>query len=382
MTAAGTYSIDSLREKARRRIPRFAFDFLDGGAGTEAGLNRNRAAFENMRLLPRAMVNVEERSLATEFLGQRWSAPFGVAPIGMGNLIWPGADELVAAAACDADIPYILSTAGTTALERIAAIAPEHAWFQLYVGKSQAIVDDLLERVARAGFQVLVVTVDVPAPGRRLRDQHNGLSLPLKPSAMWGIELAAHPAWSFATLRRGAPRFANLEPYAARNASASSLATLMAEQSSGRLDLDLVREIRTRWKGRMILKGILSPEDAARGRDIGADAVIVSNHGGRQLSGAPATLEALPAIRGKVGPDFPLILDGGIRAGEDVAKALAAGADFTLIGRAVMYGVAAMPSGAGHAINLLKAELGQTCAQLGVVSPDEIDERFLFTGGY
>ena len=155
----------------------------------------------------------------------------------------------------------------------------------------------------------------------------------------------------------------------------------MAEQSSGRLDLDLVRAIRTRWKGKMILKGILSPEDAARGRDIGADAVVVSNHGGRQLSGAAATIEALPAIRAKVGPDFPLIFDGGIRAGEDVAKALAAGADFTLIGRAVMYGVAAMPGGAGHAINLLKAELGQACAQLGVTSPAEINERFLFAGG-
>ena len=171
-------------------------------------------------LLPRAMIDVEGRSIAATFFGRRWDAPFGIAPIGMGNLIWPGADAMVAAAARDANIPYVLSTAGTTSMEVIASIAPEHAWFQLYVGKSQVIVDDLISRADRAGFEVLVVTVDVPAPGRRLRDQRNGLRLPLRPSAVWGIELATHPVWSLATLRKGPPRFANLEPYAASNASA------------------------------------------------------------------------------------------------------------------------------------------------------------------
>jgi len=378
MTPAGTYSIDGLRERARRRVPRFAFDFLDGGAGSEAGLSRNRDAFERMRLQPRAMIDVESRSLVSEFFGRRWAAPFGVAPIGMGNLIWPGADEMVAAAARAADIPYVLSTAGTTSLETIAKIAPEHAWFQLYVGKSQSIVDDLIARAERAGFEVLVVTVDVPAPGRRLRDQQNGLSLPLRPSAMWGVQLATHPSWSIAMLRKGLPRFENLEPYAANNASASSLATLMAEQSSGRLDQRLLAQIRRRWKGRLVIKGILSPQDAAIARDIGADAVIVSNHGGRQLSSAPAPLEALPGIRQSVGPHFPLLLDGGIRSGEDVAKALVAGADFALVGRAVMYGVAAMRDGAAHAISLLKAELNQTCAQLGVTSISALDGQFAF----
>ena len=305
MKTPASYCIDGLREQARRRIPRFAFDFLDGGAGNETGLARNRAAFEHMGLLPRAMIDVEGRSIAATFFGRRWDAPFGIAPIGMGNLIWPGADAMVAAAARDANIPYVLSTAGTTSMEVIASIAPEHAWFQLYVGKSQVIVDDLISRADRAGFEVLVVTVDVPAPGRRLRDQRNGLRLPLRPSAVWGIELATHPVWSLATLRKGPPRFANLEPYAASNASAASLATLMAEQSSGRLDRSLLSEIRRRWPRRLVIKGILSPQDAMIARDLGADAVIVSNHGGRQLDGAPASLEALPAIRREVGPQFP-----------------------------------------------------------------------------
>jgi len=374
----GAYSIDSLREQARRRIPRFAFDFLDGGAGSESGLARNRAAFERMQLLPRTMVDVEGRSIATNFFGRKWDAPFGVAPIGMGNLIWPGADAIVAAAAREANIPYILSTAGTTSMEIIADIAPEHAWFQLYVGKSQRIVDDLIERADRAGFEVLVITVDVPAPGRRLRDQRNGLKLPLRPSAMMGVQLATRPIWSLATLREGLPRFANLKPYAERGASTASLAALMAEQSSGRLDVSLLREIRRRWPRRLVIKGILSPLDAVIARDFGADAVIVSNHGGRQLDGAPASLEALPAIRREVGPDFPLLLDGGIRSGEDLAKAIIAGADFALAGRAVMYGVAAMPGGAVQAIELLKTELSQTCAQLGVTSIEELDDRFAF----
>jgi isopentenyl diphosphate isomerase/L-lactate dehydrogenase-like FMN-dependent dehydrogenase len=378
MTSARPPSVLDLRARARRRLPRFAFDFLDGGAGAETGLSRNCAALDRIRLLPRALVNVESRTLETEFFGRRWSAPFGVAPIGMANLIWPDADIQVVHAARAANIPYILSTAATTSLETIAAIAPEHAWFQLYVGKSEKIVSDLIDRVDRAGFDVLVITVDVPAPGRRLRDLRNGLSLPLRPSASWALELMSHPTWSLSTLRYGAPRFANLEPYAETNASAASLASLMAEQSSGRLEWALIAQIRTRWKRRLVLKGILSPADALKARDHGADAIVVSNHGGRQLNAAPATIEALPAIRKAVGDDFPLIFDGGIRAGEDIAKALAAGADFTLLGRAVMYGAAAMPQGAAHVIDLLQSELSQTCAQLGVVGIDEIDDRFLF----
>ncbi|MDC7786742.1 alpha-hydroxy acid oxidase [Rhodoplanes sp. TEM] len=368
-------SIPDLRRRARRRLPRFVFDFLDGGAGSEAGLARNAVAFDRVLFRPRALVDVEARSLKTAFLGRDWAAPIGLAPVGLGNLVWPGAERRLAAAAAAADIPYVLSTPATTPLEAIAGVAPHHAWFQLYVGKSQAIVDDLIDRAAAAGYGVLVVTVDIPAPGRRLRDLRNGFTLPFRPSLRLALDLALHPAWSLATLRHGAPRFANLEKYAPAGAGARSLAALMAEQSSGRLDWRLLAQIRRRWSGRLVVKGILSPDDAVLAREAGVDAVWVSNHGGRQLDGAPATLAVLPAIRAAVGPDFPLAVDGGIRSGEHVIKALALGASFTFVGRPVLYGAAAGPAGAAEAIAILVAEASGTLAQLGLTGIDAVDAR-------
>jgi L-lactate dehydrogenase (cytochrome) len=373
-------SIEDLRDSARRRLPRFVFDFLDGGAGREAGLARNEAAFDRVLFRPRALVDVEARTLATTFLGRAWAAPVGAAPVGLGNLVWPGAERAIATAAVAADVPYVLSTPATTSLEEIAALAPRHAWFQLHVGRSQAIVDDLIDRAEAAGLDVLVVTVDVPAPGRRRRDLRNGFTLPFRPSLSLALDLALHPAWSLATLRHGAPRFANLEKYAPPGAGARSLAALMAEQSSGRLDWSLLEEIRRRWPRRLVLKGILSAADAVLAKNAGVDAVMVSNHGGRQLDGAPATLDVLPEIRAAVGPDYPLALDGGIRSGEDVIKALALGADFTFVGRPLLYGAASGPTGAADAIAVLIAEASGTLAQLGLVDVAAVDERCVACG--
>jgi len=298
-------------------------------------------------------------------LGRRWSAPFGIAPIGLANLLWPGNDTRIAEAAVAEDIPYTLSTAGTTRLEAIARIAPEHAWFQLYVGADDKVVWDIVDRAERSGYEVLFVTVDVPAPGRRLRDLRNGFQLPLKPTVRLAYEVARHPAWALATLRAGSPRFANLEPYMPPSTSTQSLAAFMASQVSGRLDWELLRRLRQRWKGRLVVKGLINPTDAVAARDLGADAIVVSNHGGRQLEGAPATLDVLPGIRRALGPDFPVMIDGGVRSGEDIAKALALGADFVLLGRAIMYAAATSRTGAREAIALVKAELDNALAQMG-----------------
>jgi (S)-mandelate dehydrogenase len=370
---AAFHTIDHLREAARRRLPRFAFDFMDGGSGGEVALRRNRDVFREVALLPRALVNCERRDSSVELLGQVFERPFGIAPIGLANLIWPGADEALARAAAAARIPYILSTAGTTSIEAIAAVSRQ-AWFQLYVGKDQDIVDGLISRADRAGCPVLVVTVDVPAPGKRVRDLANRFSLPFRPDAHMAFDLVRHPSWSLATARAGAPRFANLEQYGAGNASPQSLAALMAGQTSARLDWDLLRTIRSRWPRKLVVKGILHPEDARQAKALGADGIVVSNHGGRQLESAPAPLTMLPAIRSAVGDGMPVLIDGGVRSGEDVAKALALGADLVLLGRAFLYGAAALgpDRGAAEAIRILSDELDRAQAQLGCRTYSEL----------
>lgn len=360
--------VEDYRARARRRIPRFAFDFIDGGAGSEAGIRRNRAAFEQALLQPRVLVDVDGAlSTRRRFLGRDWELPFGVPPFGLANLAWPGADRVLAAAAHDAGAPYVASTPASTSLEELRTVAPTSSWFQLYVAKSPAIVDDLLARAAGAGYDTLVVTVDVPHPGRRRRDMRNRFTLPLRLTPRLAWELARHPAWSLAVARKGAPRFANLERYAEKDASAASLAEFMAAQSSGRLDWSVLAAIRESWKGRLIVKGVTSPEDAKRLAGEGADAIVVSNHGGRQLDAAPASLHALPAVRAAVGPGFPLVVDGGVRCGEDVLKALIAGADFVFVGRPFLYAVAARgEAGAAEMFGLLRAELVNAMAHLGL----------------
>ncbi|ETX13027.1 alpha-hydroxy acid dehydrogenase [Roseivivax halodurans JCM 10272] len=364
---AGVISADDLRRRARRKLPRFAFDYIDGGAGTEAGLARNRAAWLGETLQPKVLVN-SDRALPTErsFLGRRWAMPIGIPPIGLAGLAWPEVDLILASAAEAAGIPYVASTPATVSLERLKSAAPTSGWFQLYVGKSEEITDDLIRRARDAGYETLVVTADVPRPGIRLRDVRNGFSLPLKATPRMAADLALHPAWAIRTFRAGAPRFANLERYAAPGTGAQSLAKLMAGQSSGRLDWTLFRRIREQWPGRLILKGVTSAPDAAQAADLGADAIWVSNHGGRQLDSAPATRDALPAIRKAVPEDFPLAVDGGLRGGEDVLKALVAGADFAFVGRPFLYSVAALGAeGPTRYIETLAAQLDNAMAQIG-----------------
>lgn len=360
------HSIEAMRTAARRRLPKFAFDFIDGGALGEAGLARNISAFDEVQLTPRVLTGCTVRDPGVELFGHRFSLPFGVAPIGLAGLAGPGVDEGLALAALEAGAPYALSTAGTTSIETIAKAAPG-SWFQLYVGRDQPITDDLLLRAEAAGVGALIVTVDVPAPGKRVRDLVNGFGLPLKPTPAMAWDLMTHPVWSLDLALKGAPRFANLERYAERGAGAQSLAALMAAQSSARLDWRLLAEIREAWRGSLIVKGVMHPHDASRLAEMGVDGLVVSNHGGRQLDCAPAPIQALPAIRAAVGPDLPVLVDGGVRSGEDIARALVLGADMALLGRPFLFAAAARGAlrGGRELFALLADELDRAMTQLG-----------------
>jgi isopentenyl diphosphate isomerase/L-lactate dehydrogenase-like FMN-dependent dehydrogenase len=358
-------SVSDFRAGAQRRMPKFAFDYLDGGAGDETGVRRNIEAFDELKLKPRMLVNIEHRDLATSFLGRRWSAPFGTAPIGVGNLLWPRAEETIARAALAANIPYTISTPACTSLETIREIAGENAWFQLYVGRAEEMVSGLVSRAEQAGYDVMLVTVDVPVPPRRLRDIRNNFTMPFAWTPSVVYQLVTHPAWSLQTLRAGRPRFANMERYAPTGA-AQPLARYMSSQVTGRFDWGELKKLRDRWPRRLIAKGLLTAEDTLKAKEIGCDGVVVSNHGGRQLGSLPSSIEMLPEIRKAVGPEFPLILDSGVRSGEHIVKALASGADFVLIGRAMMYAVAALGAkGPKAAIDLLTAEMLNALGQIG-----------------
>ncbi len=356
---------DDFRTLARRRIPRFAFDYLDGGAGHEIGLRRNVEALDALRLMPRMLVNVEKVDLSTTIFGRTWKMPFATAPIGAGGLMWPRGEEAIARAAVAAGIPYTNATPACTSLERIKEVAGDNAWFQLYVGRAEPMVEDLVRRAEAAGYDVMFVTVDVPVPPRRLRDLRNKFTMPFgwSPAVIW--QLVTHPEWSIRTLLNGIPRFANMERYAPIK-GVQPMARYMSSQVTGKFDWDSLKKLRDRWKGKLVPKGLLSAEDCVKAKEIGCDGVVVSNHGGRQLGSLPTSIEVLPGIRAAVGKDFPLILDSGIRSGEHIVKALASGADFCLLGRAIVYSVAGMGvSGPAAAMELLRLEMEQVLGQIG-----------------
>jgi isopentenyl diphosphate isomerase/L-lactate dehydrogenase-like FMN-dependent dehydrogenase len=377
---ADAVNIDDLRRLARRRLPRAAFDFVDGGAESETGLARNRAAFDRLCLLPRYMIDVAQRTQTVELFGRTYASPFGIAPTGLANLAWPGADRTLAESAAAADIPFLLSTAATTTIEEIAAAAPRHTWFQLYFSRERRITEDLIRRAAAAGMQVLVVTADIPAPGWRERDHRNHFTVPLRPTLANVLDLMRRPAWLFATARHGPPRFVNLAPYAPPGIGAQSLVTFMSGQISSSLTWPDIDWIRGLWPGKLVIKGILSPKDAALAAALGVDGIIVSNHGGRQLDAAPAPIEMLPAIRAATGDRLVVMLDSGIRRGADIVKALALGARFVFVGRATLYGAAAGGrAGVDRALAILRQELDRALGQIGCRSLAELTPAHIWT---
>lgn len=369
--------LDDFEPVAKAHLPRPLFGYVAGAAETNASLNGNRLAFDKYRFVPRVMINIAGRSTATTLLSQQFKAPFGIAPLGLAALMAYRGDLVLAKAAAAAGIPMIMSGSSLIPLEEVATAYPQ-AWFQAYLPGEPAAIAALVERVKRAGFQTLVVTVDTPVAANRENNVRAGFSTPLRPSLRLTWEGLSHPRWltgTFATtiLRHGMPHFEN--NYATRGAPILSPTVERDFSDRGHLDWQHLSAIRRQWDGALIIKGVLSATDARIARNCGANGIIVSNHGGRQLDGAVSPLTVLPSIV-EACPDLPVMIDGGIRRGSDVLKALALGARAVFVGRPFVYAASiAGEAGVGHAIRLLTAEISRNMAMLGVNRLDELDPR-------
>ncbi|TNF19779.1 MAG: alpha-hydroxy-acid oxidizing protein [Rhodobacteraceae bacterium] len=356
--------LQDLEEAARRHLPRFVFDFVSGGSGQERALRHNAAALEAVRFIPRVLSGETSPTTEVAVFGQRYAAPFGIAPIGMLGLVRDGAETMLARAARAHDIPMILSTAATRTIEEVAAVAEETFWFQYYPTQLPSLNDDLIDRARAFGCRTLMLTVDTPVPGRRLRDLRNGLQIPPRLTPKTLAQLALRPRWALARARIGAPELANLRGAAGEDRR--SFADTMKLLSAPSMTWDDVAGLRDRWKGHLLVKGLLHPEDVARCAGLGIDGVVLSNHGGRQLDSAVAPVDVLPACRAQAGTDLTIIADGGIRSGEDVAKCLARGADFVLLGRPFVYAAALGEDRIAPMIALLVSQLENTLSLAGV----------------
>ena len=370
------FDVADLRAKAKQRMPRMVFDALDGAAGEETASRRNLTAFKEVCLQGRVLVNVEERSLKTRFNDKEWQMPFGVAPMGMCNLFWPGADEMLARASKHYGFPLGVSTMSSTSLEDMLEQSDGNAWFQLYAGESDELTQGLVSRAAAAGYDTLILTADVPALAPRRRDQKNGFSVPFRMAPRHFVDFCLHPRWALTTLMNGKPHPCNVRPSGDSAAAGDSQAGFRRESGRGRFDWAFFSRLRSQWPRRLVLKGVMSPQDAKTAADAGADAVYVSNHGGRQLDSAPAAISVLPKVREAVGADFPLIFDSGVRSGEDIARALASGADFVMVGRPVLYALGAGGQlGFETLLKFLTSELSTVMAQLGCRSIHELNHK-------
>ncbi len=358
-------AIEDLRQRAKQRIPRFAFEYLDGGCNEDVNLHKNTAEIRAIELKPYYLANHAGSSLQTELFGKMYDAPFGIAPIGLQGLMWPGAPEILAKAARKHNIPFVLSTVTTASIETIGKITDGNFWFQLYHPTENALRDDLLDRAEAAGCEVLCVLCDVPSFGYRPRDIRNGLAMPPKMTLANIIQILGKPEWALRTLAHGQPEFANLKKYMPKNLNMSALGAYMNQTFSGRVNEAKIAPIRDRWKGKLVLKGVASEEDTAMAIRLGFDGIIVSNHGGRQLDAGQSTIRSLPPIIQNHSKNIKIMLDSGIRSGVDVARTIASGAEFAFLGRSFMYGVAAMGEAGGeHVCEILKKQLQQVMEQV------------------
>jgi L-lactate dehydrogenase (cytochrome) len=376
---AAMLSLDDFEDAARRRLPRPLFGYISGAAEDNRSLDDNRAAFDEYRFQPKVLVDVSRRSQEITLFGRTYASPFGIAPVGISALSAYRGDIVLAEAAQEAGIPAIMSGTSLIPMEEVAARAPG-TWFQAYLPADEARIDGLIDRIARAGFETLVITVDIPVWANRENNIRSGFSTPLRPSLRLAWDGLMRPRWLVGTLARtllttGMPHFEN--SFATRGAPILSRTAIRDTTGREHLNWSHIARIRRKWHGPMILKGILHPDDAQRARQHGADGIIVSNHGGRQLDGAASALRVLPAVLDRVG-DFPVMIDGGVRRGTDVLKALALGARAVFAGRPFMYAAAAAgPAGVNRAIRLLRDEVDRNMAMLGFNRLDELNAGFL-----
>jgi L-lactate dehydrogenase (cytochrome) len=370
--------IKDLRTLARRRVPKAFFDYADGGSYNEETLRANRADLEKIKLRQRVMVDVSERSLATTIIGQKVSAPFALAPIGLCGMQYGDGEILSAQAAEEANIPFILSTMSICSIEHVAEGTTKPFWFQLYVIRDREFSKDILTRAVNAGCNTLVLTVDLQVLGQRHRDVRNGMTVPPEIRLKNVIDIATKPSWALSILRGKSKTFGNLAGHVKGMGDVTSLAQWTNSQFDPALNWKDVEWIKKIWPGKLIIKGILDVEDAKTAAKLGADAIVVSNHGGRQLDGAPSSISALPAIAQAVGSDTEVLFDGGIRTGGDMLRALALGARACLIGRAYIYGLGAGgKAGVAKAIDILQKELSVAMALTGTTRVADIGPQIL-----
>ena len=369
----GAQTIWDLRKLARRRTPTAVFDYTDGAADSEESLRRARELFRKLTFHPRVLRDVSEVDPSADLLGAQSSFPFALAPTGFTRMMRAEGESAVARVAERSGIPYALSTMGTTSIEQVARVAPNlRRWFQLYLWRDRQAGIEFVRRAAESGYEALILTVDVPVAGRRLRDVYNGLSVPPEITLRTFVDGALHPAWWFDLLTTEPLTFANMHHYE------GTVADMIDRMFDPSATVDEVRYLRSEWPGKLIVKGVQRPEDARLVVDAGADAVVVSNHGGRQLDNAPTPLRLLGAVLAEVGRDCEVYLDGGVMHGADIVAALALGAHGVLVGRAYLYGLmAGGEKGVERAIKILASEIVRTMRLLGATSVAELDSSLV-----
>jgi L-lactate dehydrogenase (cytochrome) len=358
-------SIADLKIKARKKIPRFAFEYLNGGCNDDVNIKRNTDEIRNVQLRPDYIKKFNGSSLKTSIFGIEYDSPFGIAPIGLQGLMWPNSPEILAKSAFKNNIPFILSTVSTSSIERISEITEGKFWFQLYHPAEDKLTNDLIIRTHDSRCKVLVILCDVPTFGYRPKDIKNGLSMPPKMNLNNFFQIFSKPHWAVETIKYGQPSFETLKPYMPKGLNLKQLGGFMNQTFDGRLNEEKIKKIRDNWKGKLVLKGVSSEFDVKQSIRLGIDGIIISNHGGRQLDAGPSSIKVLEKIAPKYGDKIEIMMDSGIRSGPDISRTLASGAKFTFLGRSFMYGVCALgKKGGDQTIHILKTELNQIMEQL------------------
>ena len=372
-------SIEDLRLKAKRKLPRCIFDFYDGGAEDELTLNANRQSFQNVMLTPRILRGVDKVDTRVDMLGETCGLPIAIAPTGALGYGKHGADLAIAKAAAAKGLIYTLSSSATTSIEHIAREAPGRHWFQAYILKNKDFFYSLINRAQAAEYEGLMITVDLPVGGKRERDNKNQFAIPFELNLRVALDFLAHPFWLGELIYNGMPVLENMVGLEGQNRGINHLASSVGRNYDPAFNWDDLKRIRDYWHKKLIIKGVMHPEDAVRLMEMGCDAVVVSNHGGRQLDTANSTLSALPTIVKAIDGKIPVLLDGGIRRGSDILKAIALGANGVLTGRATLFGaISSGQPGATHALNILQEELVRTMQLCGVSEINQITPELLF----